>query len=148
MNRDTHDDTHLSISGKYSIDIICCLVYFFDVYCRFGVNNKRQSAKGHMWTVIRLVCISVVFLESLLIVGNASIGVTTALVPLIYITRRESLRQMVQGIISSVKKCLEIFCVVLVFYAAIALLFLFNSISVIMLENGWYLNRLVRGLSK
>lgn len=90
-----------------SIEFFILIIYFAELTARLFVNNLHNfQAKNYRidlkdkWTTFRLICVFAIFLDVLCDAGNiSSFRWTTGLVPFVYISRRKSLRQMLQGLI-------------------------------------------------
>ena len=107
-------DLYYTESGRYMsqfainfIGFICVVLYCFEISMRLYVNNSFWgSSNAHVlpwykdkWVFIRLVCCIVLSIDILIYIFTLRpVRFGRALLPLIYISRRNSLRQMLHGL--------------------------------------------------
>jgi len=90
------------------IDLFCTLVYLVEISLRLAVNNSKGRFSELLlykdkWIFIRLLCVSLIFIDSVVcLVTQIPVRFGRCLIPVIYIARRNSLRQMVHGLFLSV----------------------------------------------
>ena len=92
------------------LDMLCISIYLLDIVLRLVVNNGQNRAKHLLiykdnWLLLRLLCAAVLLVDSVVFLTSPQpIRFTQALIPVIYITRRNSLRQMVHGLVNAFVK--------------------------------------------
>ncbi len=95
-------------------DLFCILVYLFDILMRLVVNNgenrvKRLPPFKDKWVLMRLVCVVILLFDCVLFLFTRQpLRFARALIPIIYISRRNSMRQMVHGLLISFSKSTSI----------------------------------------
>ena len=103
------DNDHGRYMSRFLINFIgflCVLLYCLEISMRLYVNNKIQSTQTNVlpwykdnWIFIRLVCCIVLLVDiCTFIFTQTPVRFGRALLPFIYISRRNSLRQMFQGL--------------------------------------------------
>lgn len=109
---------YLSHGVMNVLDLMCVLVYCVEVFARlsvnFHLNDIRSRLRYDAWASVRLVCVVLLLIDVLVGFGTfSSFLFSRCLLPVIYISRRKSLRQMIHGLLISTRKCLEVFNLVI-----------------------------------
>ena len=96
------------------LDLLCICIYLLDIALRLVVNNGKNRVKRlpfykDKWLLIRLVCAAVLFLDCIIFLStHQPLRFARALIPMIYIARRNSMRQMVHGLVNAFLKSTSI----------------------------------------
>lgn len=125
---------HLSHGAMNVLDLLCTLVYCVEVFARLSVNFHLNDIRSRLlydaWATVRLVCVALLLVDVLVGFGTySSFLFSRCLLPVIYISRRKSLRQMIHGLLISTRRCLEVFNLV------VFLLLLFSVSGFVLFRN-------------
>jgi hypothetical protein len=102
----TENGRFMSLFMINFIGFICVLIYCFEISMRLYVNNSLSGSHAHVlpwykdkWIFIRLVCCVFLLGDILMFIfTQRPVRFARALLPFIYISRRNSLRQMFHGL--------------------------------------------------
>ena len=109
-------DYHSTDLGTYSINRttsnsiqFCCLAFYIvELAVRESVGRPLSGdSMRNKWVWIRLGCCIALTVDGMLSFMNVRFGL--CLVPIIYISRRNSLRQIVEGVLLSSYRCIPVF---------------------------------------
>jgi hypothetical protein len=104
------DPNYLSPHTVAILSFFCLLVYLVEVFMRLSVNfHHRKQRALDFWTKVRLALVVVMIIDALYAMAAYSPQVLRALLPMVYITRRKSLRQMTSGLFLAASKCTSVF---------------------------------------
>jgi hypothetical protein len=119
----TGDGMYLSLQWSRIISLFCVLMYFIDIFMRMIINSAQDEKKtgtlnselsikpGYkdMWVLFRLLCCTAMLIETFaFFISGTPLRFTRCLVPLMYISRRHSLRKMAHGLLISFSKTVDI----------------------------------------
>lgn len=116
--------SHLAVN---LISLVCVLAYLLEIALRLFVNHNGTSSNKlpfykDTWTLFRLVASCFLLLDLIVFFGTGSpIRFARALVPFIYISRRNSMRQLMHGLLLSFSKSVN----VLMLYLALLVIWSF-----------------------
>lgn len=103
---DTDGGQFMSLFAINFLGFICVIIYCFEISMRLYVNNSLRGTHTHVlpwykdnWIFIRLVCCFFLLIDILMFIfTQRPVRFGRALLPFIYISRRNSLRQMFHGL--------------------------------------------------
>eukprot|EP00602_Paraphysomonas_sp_CaronLab_P008688 CAMPEP_0185036272 /NCGR_PEP_ID=MMETSP1103-20130426/28990_1 /TAXON_ID=36769 /ORGANISM="Paraphysomonas bandaiensis, Strain Caron Lab Isolate" /LENGTH=1059 /DNA_ID=CAMNT_0027573757 /DNA_START=43 /DNA_END=3225 /DNA_ORIENTATION=- len=105
--------------------LICVLAYILEILLRLSINNHKKKAAENLpfykdnWILFRIIASSILLLDLLVFFGTGRpIRFARALLPFIYISRRNSMRQLMHGLLISFYKSINI----LMLYLAVLLI--------------------------
>lgn len=118
----TDDGKYISLQWSRIISLFCVLAYCIDIYMRMVINSSGKGQAGtlskfsqfkpgykDMWVLFRLVCCVAMLIETFaFFISGTALRFTRCLVPLMYISRRHSLRKMAHGLLRSFSKTVDI----------------------------------------
>jgi hypothetical protein len=112
------DPRYLSPHAASILSFFCLLVYLAEIIMRLSVNFHHRNRRAlDFWTKVRLLLVVVMIIDSLYAMSAYTPQTLRALVPMVYITRRKSLRQMTSGLFLAASKCTSVFillfCIIL-----------------------------------
>lgn len=121
----------LSHDGRVSpfllnfIGLFCILVYFLDLYLWLRVNNRGRSMLNlsfykNGWVLTRFILCVILLIDTILFffTGRA-IRFARGVIPFVFISRRVSMRQLLQGLLNAVSKTVN----VLILFTAMVFIF-------------------------
>ena len=124
---DTSGGKYLSGLTVNLFSLCCVLVYFVEIALRLFVNHTRSSSR-HLpfykdtWTLFRLLASCLLLLDLLVFFATGTpIRFARALIPFVYISRRNSMRQLMHGLLLSFSKAIN----VLMLYLALLVIWSF-----------------------
>lgn len=144
----TDSGHYISLQGSRIISLFCVLTYCIDIYMRIVINSKgmfgtstvgtlsgQQIKPGYkdMWVLFRLICCIAMLIETFaFFISGTPLRFTRSLVPLMYISRRHSLRKMAHGLLLAFSKTVNILMlqIVLLICGTYVGFVLFHGISV------------------
>jgi hypothetical protein len=93
------------------LELLCLAFYFVEIYLRLAINPSDRSNRGlDFYTKLRLVVVILLTWDCLTsIIYHRPERMIRALLPIVYITRRKSLRQMSWGLMVVAYKCIPVF---------------------------------------
>ena len=115
---DSSDESnYLSRKSIINIKILCLVFYWFEVVVRYFPGHSVRRAMGHStdkWLLFRVFVCCVLTVEYIVFQGRASVlTLSKAFVPFLYISRRHSLRQIVEGVGFAAVRCADVFMLLL-----------------------------------
>ena len=88
--------------GVTILDLLCLLVYCYDLFLTFSVNANKKSCMRRPWSSLRLVICLLIFVDCIIFFAYpAQPRIFRCLLPFLLISRRSNLKLMVQGLITS-----------------------------------------------
>lgn len=96
------------------ISLFCVLVYLLDLFLFLRVNNRNNSVTSGLyykngWVLIRCIISVILFLDTMVYFGTGRpIRFARGLVPFVYISRRNSMRQLLQGLVLAMTKTVNV----------------------------------------
>jgi hypothetical protein len=96
------------------ISLFCVLVYLLDLFLWLRVNNKHNSVTSvafykNGWVLIRCIISAILFLDTMVYFATGRpIRFARGLVPFVYISRRVSMRQLLQGLMLAMTKTVNV----------------------------------------
>lgn len=84
-------------------DVICLLVYLFDLAMVYSVNSEHKHILHKPWSTFRLICCFLLLLDCIGFAVADLVGfrVVRCIFPLFLISRRTNLQKMLQGLMTS-----------------------------------------------
>lgn len=108
---------YLSRDTLWIISVISLCVFYFEVSSRYYAGYSVRTLEGYFsdrWLVFRFVACVALTADYW---GSHKDGgvytLSTACIPFLYISRRHSLRQIVEGVIFAARKCVDVFLLLL-----------------------------------
>jgi hypothetical protein len=85
------------------VDVICLVVYLFDLGLVFSVNPANKKLSKKPWSAFRLFCCFLLFLECIAFASAdfAGVRIVRCVFPLILISRRSNLQKILQGTLTA-----------------------------------------------
>jgi hypothetical protein len=117
-----HYDYNQAKSNKYLsqqvglfLELFCLLFYYLEIYLRLAINPKERDKRSlDFYTKLRLVIVMLLTWDCLTsMIEKTPERMVRALLPIVYITRRKSLRQMSWGLMVVAYKCIPVFLLLL-----------------------------------
>ena len=96
------------------INLFCILVYILDLFLWLRVNSRDKSMTTaafykNEWLLIRCVICFILFLDTLVYFGTGRpVRFAKGLVPFVFISRRVSMRQLLQGLVKAMTKTVNV----------------------------------------
>lgn len=109
------------------VSLLCVIAYLFEIALRLFVNHGGASSRSlpfykDSWTLFRLAASCLLLLDLLVFFGTGTpIRFARALVPFVYISRRNSMRQLMHGLLLSFSRAVN----VLMLYLALLVIWSF-----------------------
>ena len=102
------------------LELFCLLFYYLEIYLRLAINPKQRNKRSlDFYTKLRLVIVMLLTWDCLTsMVQKTPERMVRALLPIVYITRRKSLRQMSWGLMVVAYKCIPVFLLLLTIVVA------------------------------
>lgn len=90
-------------------DLLCLVVYLFELFLSFAVNPKQKSLLSKPWSTFRLLICLFVLLDCLIyFIDPTQPRLMRCVYPFLLISKRNNLKLMVQGLLISAYKSLPI----------------------------------------